>query len=466
MTDEIAQLAQQGESKTLEFKSTVDHQRIAENVCAFLNAVGGQLLVGVDDSGNAVGIDKLDEEAEKLDRFLRDSLSPAAAWAITEYEFDGKAILLIDVPSGPSKPYVCKGKILFRRGSANEPATADEVHQLIADRSKLDESWERQPAINHSIEDLDEGEILRFVHDAIDAGRLEARFSHLPGVDKVLQRLGLVVDGQPIQAAVVAFGSNLLPWYPQCSLRLARFVGTSKDEFFDQDRLTGHAFELYVKADKFIRQHTPIAGTFTDDSMLRHDKPLYPVLAVREALINAICHRDYSIAGGAVSVAIFDDRMEIVSTGTLPEGLSLDAIKGGHYSRPRNPLMADVFYRRGLIDLWGRGVHKVIRLCLDTGGKEPEFVERAGEFVVRFFAPDFASSDLAKFDLSGRQMKIMSCLSSGAKRMFNEVKDEVDPAVADSTLRNDLVTLRELGLVESGGFGRGAYWRLAKVIPE
>lgn len=119
-----------------------------------------------------------------------------------------------------------------------------------------------------------------------------------------------------------------------------------------------------------------------------------------------------------------------------------------------------------MIDLWGRGIDKVIRLCLGAGGKEPEFAERAGEFMVRFFSPEFASPELAKYELSDRQSKIMSCLRSGAKRMFKEVKDEVDPTIADSTLRNDLVALRDMGLVELIGFGRGASWRLAKVLPE
>ena len=465
MTIDIMKLAKQGKSETLELKSTVDDQQIAETVCAFLNADGGQLLVGMDDAGNAVGIDEPDEEAERLDQFLRTNLSPAAAWAITDHELDDKPILFVDVPSGSLKPYVCKGKILFRRGSVDVAATANEVHDLITDRSKLDESWERQPAISHSLDELDTAEILRFMHDARDAGRLNVGLSQTLAVEEMLQRLGLDVDGHPIQAAVVAFGTNLLPWYPQCSLRLARFDGTTKDKG-KLDRVTGHAFELFARASNFIHEHTPVVSTFTSDSMTRHDKPRYPVLAVREAIINAICHRDYSIAGGAVSVAIFDDRMEIVSTGTLPEGVSIEDVKGEHYSRPRNPLVADVFYRRGLIDLWGRGIHNVIRLCIDAGGKEPDFEERAGEFVVRFFSPEFASPELARFDLSDRQLKIISCLSSGAKRMFNAVKDEVDPAIADSTLRNDLVALRELGLVESGGFGRGAYWRLAKVLPE
>ena len=143
----------------------------------------------------------------------------------------------------------------------------------------------------------------------------------------------------------------------------------------------------------------------------------------------------------------------------------MEDVKGGHYSRPRNPLLADVFYRRGLIELWGRGIESIIRRCLDAGGKEPEIQERAGEFIVRFFSSEFSAPKLATFDLSNRQLKIMAFLRSGAKRKFHEIKAEVDPSVADSTIRQDLVALRRLSLVESGSFGRGAFWRTAQVHP-
>jgi ATP-dependent DNA helicase RecG len=161
--------------------------------------------------------------------------------------------------------------------------------------------------------------VRRAVADAVAAGRLESPVS---SPVEALEKLKLEENGRPLQAAVVAFAKELLPDYPQCGLRLARFRGTTKDQFLDQRQLTGHAFELLREADLFLRRHLPVAGNFEPGVLERQDKPLFPPLALREALVNALCHRDYSIAGGAVSVAIYDDRLEISSTGLLPFGLT------------------------------------------------------------------------------------------------------------------------------------------------
>ena len=161
-----------------------------------------------------------------------------------------------------------------------------------------------------------------------------------------LRAFNLLIDERPTQAAVVAFARQPLPWYPQCTLRLARFRGLTKTEFLDQERVTGHAFPLLQRADRFIRKHISVAGTFVPGKMERQDKPLYPPLALREALVNAFCHRDDSVTGGSVSVAIFDDRLEVASTGSLPDGLTPDDLRQDHPSIPRNPLLAQLFYQQ------------------------------------------------------------------------------------------------------------------------
>ena len=112
--------------------------------------------------------------------------------------------------------------------------------------------------------------------------------------------------------------------------------------------------------------------------------PRFPTAALREALVNAICHRDYSIPGGAVNVAIYDDRTEIWSDGILPFGLKTEDLKREHTSHPRNPYITDVFYRRGLIEQWGRGTQKIVELCVKAGHPEPEFGQQAGSVFVRF----------------------------------------------------------------------------------
>ncbi len=362
----------QPESQTLEFKSTADKRAIGEYICGMLNAEGGVIAVGIAGDGSVVGVDDVDDRAEEIDRYVRQRISPAAPWAVIATEADEKPVLVIDVPRGPRKPYVIDGRVFVRVGDVNRAATADDINRSIQERIKSDEQWEWQPAVGITTQDLDAEEISRFIRQSVEAGRFD---SSVTSVEDVLRRLNLVIDGRPIQAAVVAFGSRVLPWYPQCTLRLAKFGGVTKDVFVDQRKVSAHAFQLLEDANNFLSKQLPVRGTFEEDKIRRQDRPLYPILALREALVNALCHRDYSIAGGAVSVAIFDDRLEIASTGTLPGGLTVADLKRDHFSRPRNPLIADLFYRRGLIELWGRGTQGIVRLCLEAGCPEPQFEE-------------------------------------------------------------------------------------------
>jgi ATP-dependent DNA helicase RecG len=176
--------------------------------------------------------------------------------------------------------------------------------------------------------------------------------------------------------------------------------------------------------------------------------------------VNAICHRDYSAAGGAISIAIFDDRLEIASTGTLPFGVRIEDLKRDHASYLRNPLLADIFYRRGLIERWGRGTQKIISLCVEAGHPEPEFEERSGEVVVRFIPSAYIPPHRITHDLTQRQRLILHQLRDGRAYRIGDIRKEIKPIVPESTLRDDLILLRRLKLVKLIGHGRGAVWRL------
>jgi ATP-dependent DNA helicase RecG len=253
---------------------------------------------------------------------------------------------------------------------------------LLLERAHAESRWENTPATDQDIADLDEEEILRTLRLGREAGRLPE--STPSEAADALDRLGLRKAGRLVQAAVVLFGTRFLPDYPQCHLRLARFKGTDKTEFLDNRQVHGHAFDLLDEAMTFLMRHLPIRGRFESNRLERIDEPLLPTAALREALVNAFCHRDYAIPGGAVSVAIYDDRLEIWSQGVLPFGLRPVDLKGEHTSQPRNPLITGVFYRRGLIEQWGRGTNRIVELCVKAGHPEPDFDEVAGAVVVRF----------------------------------------------------------------------------------
>jgi len=177
--------------------------------------------------------------------------------------------------------------------------------------------WENEPvAEGVSIRDLDAEEIRNTLENAIRLGRLEPPSRR--DVRSILQGLELIHDGKLLNAAVALYGKTdrLKVLYPQLSLRVARFRGPNRlSDFSDSREYWGHGFSLLKRAESFLMDHVPIAGRVVPGKMVREDRPLYPPRATREALANALCHRDYSIPGGAVSVAMYDEHLEIVGWG-------------------------------------------------------------------------------------------------------------------------------------------------------
>jgi ATP-dependent DNA helicase RecG len=247
--------------------------------------------------------------------------------------------------------------------------------------------------------------------------------------------------------------------YPQCQLRLARFRGTDKTEFLDNRKFNGNVFELLLRAERFIRDHIPVAGRIVPNLFEREDDPLYPPLALREALANAFCHRDYSIGGGSVGVAIFDDRLEISSSGELHFGLKAADLYQPHESLPWNPLIADVLFRRGIIETWGRGTLKMAELAERAGLPRPEIETIPGAVVVRFRPSRYLPPQKVGHDLSARQRMVLSLLAEEPMRLA-AIFSRMEDGVSLRNLRVDLDLLRKLGLVDSRGHGRGARWHL------
>ena len=206
----------------------------------------------------------------------------------------------------------------------------------------------------------------------------------------------------------------MLPDFPQCRLRLARFRGLEKTDFLDNRQFHGNAFELLARAENFLIDHLPVAGKIVSGLLARVDEPSYPPLALREALANAICHRDYSIGGGSVGIAIFDDRLEITSSGDLHFGLRVEDLYRAHESLPWNPLIAHVFYRRGIIEAWGRGTLKMVELMQHAGKPRPDIEAVRGAVTVRFLRGGARQTDP---ELSDRQRTILDILCQGNKSL-------------------------------------------------
>jgi ATP-dependent DNA helicase RecG len=233
-----------------------------------------------------------------------------------------------------------------------------------------------------------------------------------------------------------------------------------RTEFIDNRQEAGNAFELLQRAQRFLRDHLPVAGRIVPQLFEREDDPLYPPAALREALANALCHRDYAMPGGSVGIAIYDDRLEITSTGRLPFGITAQDLKQPHLSHPWNPLVAGVFFRRGLIESWGRGTLKIVELTGQAGLVEPEFEERGGEVVVRFFPLGYVPPTRVSRNLSTFQQEVLEILAHSGPARLSEIEQRMRSDASRQLVQEALYSLRTLGLVELIGRTRGARWKL------
>jgi ATP-dependent DNA helicase RecG len=382
---ELEALICTGESEQLEFKRSTSQLRSGcDTLCAFLNGRGGTVLFGVGDSGRIVGQHCSDASRRELAEALR-RIEPSAQATIDEVPLPGdgdKRVIAVRVPPGQGmRPFFHDWRAFERIASSTGRMPQPVLEGLLLERSHPIQRWETQKAVGITAADLDQEELLRTLRVGVQAGRLPEAALSDPA--NTLERLQLLRDGAITLAAQVLFARGVVV-LPQCQLRLARFRGTDKREFLDQRQLNGHAFQLLEEAILFCQRHLSTAARIPRDRLEREEQLAIPLPALREALVNALCHRDYSQQGAAISLAIFEDRLELWSEGGLPFGLEPAALKREHASRPRNLLIADVFFRRGLIERWGRGTQVIVEECERAGCSEPSYRVSGGCFVVTF----------------------------------------------------------------------------------
>ena len=457
---EIQRVVARGESLQAEFKRTTGQRTdAAKTICGMLNASGGFVIFGVTDEGTIRGQQvtaaTLADVARELGR-----IDPQALLSPEAVELDdGYALVLVRVPRGDG-PYTYDGRPYLRVGPTTVLMGTDEYQRRLVERMHSATRWETQAAQGVTIADLDADEIIRTAEEAMRRNRLDDPGSRR--VEDLLLGFGLLRDGELLNAAVVLFcrADRLKALYPQCSLRLARFRGRDMAEFEDNQQEIGNAFQLYVRAQRFLRDHLPVAGRIVPGLFERVDDPLYPPVALREALANALCHRDYGVHGGSVGIAIFDDRLEITSTGPLRFGLRTMDLTAPHPSLPWNPTIASVLYLRGMIEKWGRGTLKIGELTHRAGLVPPEFLERAGEVVVRFFPGAYVPPTRVSHELTELQRELLRVLAELGPAASGVLQENLSQPISYPYLLKLLNQLLLLGLVEKTGVTRGATWRL------
>jgi len=420
--EDLWNLARAGESAAVEFKrSTGQRTDAAKTVCGMLNGDGGVVLFGVSDTGEVVGQQVTAHTQEEVVQELR-KIDPSVQ---PRFEVIGIAndlsVLALHVQASPAV-HTYDGRPFVRQGPTTSLMPRDLFEQRIVERMHPQRRWELELLPEDmGVGDLDEREVMRTVENAVRLGRLDADVER--DVKSALRGLGLLSGARLTNAAVALYGQSdrARALYPQLQIRLARFRGTDRlSDFSDNRQIWGHSFELLRRAEAFLLDHVPIAGRVLPGRIEREDRPKYPPRATREALANALCHRDYGIAGGAVTVAMYDDRLEIGNPGQLHFGLTPEKLLAPHESRPWNPLIAGVFFRAGVIEQWGTGTLNIARWCQEFEAPAPRWDERDRMVTVCLQpAPWF---EAARSSSRGAESEAESGAESLRKRALNELK--------------------------------------------
>ncbi|MCD8296734.1 MAG: hypothetical protein LUC88_04085 [Prevotella sp.] len=229
--------------------------------------------------------------------------------------------------------------------------------------------WENQIADDYSVGDLNEEHIMNAVRMGVRGGRMPENALSLP-CENILKRFSLLKDGKPLQAAVALFAKDT--WqYPQLLLRMARFEGTDKLVFIDNQQVHGNFFEMLDAGMAFCYKHLNLHGRVV--GLQRVEYLDIPREALREALINSLCHRSFDSISASVSLGIYSDRIEITNPGRFPVGVTPENIKQFHESKPYNPLIASVLYKTTWLESWGSGIKRIMDACQAQNVPEPYY---------------------------------------------------------------------------------------------
>lgn len=330
------------ETETVELKSIVMDD-IKKEIIAFANCDGGTVYVGVADDGKVLGVENADECALQISNMVRDAVKPDVTMFIhyETLECDGKAVVAVNIQRGTNRPYYLAKKglrpegVYVRQGYSSVPATDTAIRQMFKETDG--DSFENMRSINQAL--TFEATKKEFEKRNVVFGQPQMQTLKIVSADGIYTNLGLLLSEQCLH-----------------TIKAAVFEGINQNVFKDRREFSGSLMQQLNDVYDYIDFHNQTHATFR--KLLRIDTRDYPEVAVREALLNTLVHRDYSFRASTL-ISIYDDRIEFVSIGGLLPGLELDDLMMG-VSVCRNPHLANVFYRLQLIEAYGTGMKKIM----------------------------------------------------------------------------------------------------------
>lgn len=406
-------------------------------ICGFANAKGGQIFIGVDDEGKIVGLENYKKLMDDLPNKIQNRLGILCEVNL----LNDNDKYYIEITVNPyDTPISYQGKFYIRTGSTKQELNGNDLTEFLLKKSG--KTWGDVIEPKATFDNIDINAVEYFKKEAVRTKRLPA-IEHEKDIKQIFRNLRLIEDDKLKRAAVLLFGKNPCDFFINAYAKIGRF-GNSDHDLQSQEVVEGNAFQL---ADKILEilDKKYFINTISYDKLHRVETPPYPEKAVREALINAIIHRNYF--GPPIQISLYDNKIMIWNVGELPRQLKIEDLKGKHSSYPKNQILADIFFKGGLIEAWGRGTLKIINECIDFGLPEPDIDILTGGICVTIYKNKLDDKYLDKLELNERQSKTIEYLKTNntiTNREYQQIND-----CSSRTANRDLSDLMTKEIIKS-----------------
>ncbi|MBF0484522.1 MAG: putative DNA binding domain-containing protein [Candidatus Omnitrophica bacterium] len=361
------------EHQNIEYKQ-IWHDDYLKWVCGFANAQGGLIYIGKDDNGKVVGVENYKKLMEEIPNKIHDLLGLIVE--VNLKKSNSLNFIEIIVPEY-SVPISCRGRYYYRSGSTKRELTGSALNEFLL--KKMGKTWDEVIESRAKLSDIDKKSIEIFLKAAAKAKRFPV--DETLSLKDLLVKLQLIDKGKLKRAAVVLFAKEPMKFFPSMCVRIGRF-GESKVDLRFQESIEGNLIHCLQETIELL-DHKFLISPISFEGIHRIEKWQYPLPALREVLLNALIHKNYM--GAHIQIEVYDDKICFWNSGGLPEDLSIEQLKKQHSSNPRNPFIADVCFKGGYIDAWGRGIEKIINACKEANLPAPEFEENSGGMLVTLF---------------------------------------------------------------------------------
>jgi ATP-dependent DNA helicase RecG len=444
----LLNIINKGENETLELKSSFNKE-VIDTIVAFSNTKGGKIILGCTDKKKVTGVIISDESIQTWTNEIKQSTQPAVFPSFETIQVNDKTVVVIQVDEFPLKPVSCKNRYLCRRKNSNHVLSVDEITEMRF--ISLNYSFDAFPVMDTAFEELDKVALDLFAKRIYESGRYMSSGDMLTDFEKT----GLINNGKLTRAAQLLFGTH------HTAVHVGRFK--ARDVIIDDMVIRSPLILAVEEVMNFIKRNIMLSYRFAGE-LKREDRWQYPIQALREILLNAIVHKDYTNPTDVI-IKIFDDSIEFSNPGRLINGLTVEDLLTDNYQpRHRNKLLAEIFYLTGDIEKYGTGFIRLRNWLKDYPELEYQFSDLSDflltKLSVKVNKPEKAT-EKATEKVTENQQLIINCIIQNPYTTSEELSDIV--GIRADNIRKNLAKLKAKGILERVGSDKEGYWKVKNV---